>query len=91
MEVELGLDAVDVGDDGVAGVVPAGAARGDVGLGGEDVDKLALACVRERKRVEVSSPSSLLGWAARETEMKGPSDGAEEIRGPGSEDGDAAS
>ena len=51
MEVELGLDAVDVGDDGVAGVVPAGAARGDVGLGGEDVDKLALACVRERERV----------------------------------------
>jgi hypothetical protein len=44
VKVELGLFAVDGRDDGVAGVVSAGAARADVDLASEDVDKLSLAC-----------------------------------------------
>lgn len=44
VEVELGADTVDGSDDGVTGVVPAGAARADVGRRGEDVYELAFAC-----------------------------------------------
>lgn len=44
VEVELGLDALDGRDDGVAGVVSSSAAGADIGFSGEDVDKLALAC-----------------------------------------------
>jgi hypothetical protein len=44
VEVELGLDTLDGRDDSVSGVVSSGATGTDVGFGGEDVDKLALAC-----------------------------------------------
>ncbi|KAI3478079.1 hypothetical protein L1887_60010 [Cichorium endivia] len=45
VEVELGLDAVDVGDDGVAGVVAAGAACADVHLAAEHIGELAFTLI----------------------------------------------
>lgn len=44
VKVEFGLFAVDGRDDGVAGVVAAGAPRADVDLAREDINKLSLAC-----------------------------------------------
>ena len=44
VKVEFGLFAVDGRDDGVAGVVAAGAPRADVELAREDINKLSLAC-----------------------------------------------
>lgn len=48
MEIEFGLFAVYVSDDGVTCVVASGATSADVGLSGEDVDKFTLAYRRSR-------------------------------------------
>lgn len=45
VEVELGLDAVDVSDDGVSGVVTTSASCANVHLTRENIGKLALALV----------------------------------------------
>lgn len=45
VEVKLGLDAVDVGNDGVSGVVTTGASCADVHLTGKNIGKLSLALV----------------------------------------------
>jgi hypothetical protein len=69
VEVELGLDALDGSNDGVAGVVSSGATRADVGLSSEDVDKLALACGQSR-RTEESKVKSVVWFSTAERGAK---------------------
>jgi hypothetical protein len=66
---EVEREGAAVGDDRVSGVVPARAARADVGVGGEDVDELALALVaplRAEDDGDCQAPPVSRGSRARE-------------------------
>lgn len=75
MEVELGLDPVNVGDDGVSGIVTTGASSADVHLTTEDIGELALALVAPLGSEQDGSLASRPGvgwfWHCSHDDMRG--------------------